>query len=308
MKRIFLPVLGICGFIAANLLAETAPAEEAEIVAVSPSRAFEIESVPPTSSAANDDATPDLWVVSKSDRTQRARLPKQSPDSPTDDELHFSPNEEWLFGLRHVGSGLQYGNIYHLLKPLRIEVVGPEGHFNEFVWEKGVKLGALKRNSSADGDYAMTFFGGWSVDSSRLLLNLCGGEKKGALRCGYFYFNTRAKDFETTDYSRKLSHAKSPVLTCAEPVDALPAEAELKTRFDSLDQQLNAKYTEVLAKAEKDRAAVVRRAQRDWLKQRDAGEKLYVSLFPAAEKPRRRLQFLADVTAARIETPPDQWE
>jgi uncharacterized protein YecT (DUF1311 family) len=233
-------------------------------------------------------------------------LPKQSPDSPIDDEFHFSPNEEWLFGLRHVGSGLRDGNIYHLVKPLRIEVVGKEGFFNELVWEKGVKLGALKRNFSADGVYAMTFFGGWSADSSRLLLKLCGGEEKRDMRCGFFYFNTRANDFETTDYSRKLSKTKSTALTCAEPVDPLPAEADLKKRFDSFDQQLNAKYAEVLAKAEKDRVSVIRGAQRDWLKQRDAGEKFYVSLFSAPEKPRRRLQFLADVTAARIETPLDQ--
>jgi uncharacterized protein YecT (DUF1311 family) len=290
---------------AGDLGAESAPRE---IVAVSLSGALEVESVPPAASSGNDDASPDLWVVSTTDRSQRARLPKQSPESPTDDEFHFSPNEEWLFGLRHVGSGLRYANIYHLVKPLRIEVVGNEGHFNEFVWEKAVKLGALKRNAAADGDYAMTFFGGWSLDSGRLLINLCGGIKKSDMRCAYFYFNTRTNDFEVTDYSRKLSGMKSTALTCAEPLDPLPPEAELKKRLDSLDRQLNAKYAEVLAKTAADRASVVRRAQRDWLKQRDAGEKFYVSLFPAPEKPRRRLQFLADVTAARIEMPPEQWE
>lgn len=304
-------------FTGADLNAQTSPAADApsraeqksDIEAVSPGGAWEIKSVLEKSASASDDVTSDLWVVSTKDRSQRAPLPKQSPDSPTDDEFHFSPNEEWLFGLRHVGSGLQYGNIYHLLKPLRIEVVGKEGYFNELVWEKAVKLGALKRNWSADGEYAMTFFGGWSADSSRLLIQLCGGEKKSDMRCGFFYFNTRANDFEATAYSRKLSQPKQfTVLTCAEPVDPLPAEAELKKRLDSLDQQLNKKYAEVLAKAEKDRVSIIRDAQRDWLKQRDAGEKLYVSLFPAAEKPQRRLQFLADATATRIETPPDKWE
>ncbi len=280
--------------------------EQTEVLGTSPSGAFRIESKSPETSA--NDETADIWLVSTKDPAQRAKLPKQSPDSPTDDEFHFSPNEEWLFGLRHVGSGLRYGNIYHLLKPLRIEVVGKEGHFNELVWEKGVKLGAVKRNCAADGVYAMTFFGGWSADSSRLLLKLCGGDNRHDLRCGFFYFNTRSNDFEVTDYLRKLSQAKSTTLTCAEPVDPLPAETELKKKVDSLDQQLNTKYAEVLAKTGKDGASVVREAQRDWLKQRDAGEKLYLSLFSAAEKPRRRLQFLADVTAARIETPLDRWE
>ena len=305
MKRSTLVLfLAVGCFIGPDLSAE----EKNEIVAVSPSGAWEIESVPQKSSSASDEETSDQWVVSTADRSQRARLPKQAPDSPTDDEFHFSPNEEWLFGLRHVGSGLRDGNIYHLIKPLRVEVVGKEGHFNELVWEKGVKLGALKRNWSADGVYAMTFFGGWSADSSRLLLKLCGGEEKRDMRCGFFYFNTRSNDFETTPYLRKLSQTKSTALTCAEPVDPLPAEAELKKRYDLLDQQLNKKYAEVLAKAEKDRVSVIREAQRDWLKQRDAGEKLYLSLVPAAEKSQRHLQFLSDSTAARIETPLDQWE
>ena len=292
------------GFDGAELVAE----EKSDIEAVSPSGAWEIESVLEKSTSANEDVTSDLWVVSTADRSQRARLPKQSPDSPTDDEFHFSPNEEWLFGLRHVGSCLREGNIYHLIKPLRVEVVGKEGHFNELVWEKAVKLGASKRNWADEGLCAMTFFGGWSGDSSRLLVQLGGAEKRGDLRYAFFYFNTRTNDFEATAYSRKLSQAKSPGLPCAEPVDPLPAEAELKKRLDSLDQQLNKKYAEVLANAEKNRVSVIREAQRDWLKQRDAGEKLYISFFPAAEKPQRHLQFLADTAAARIDTPLDRWE
>jgi uncharacterized protein YecT (DUF1311 family) len=53
----------------------------------------------------------------------------------------------------------------------------------------------------------------------------------------------------------------------------------------------------------------LREAQRTWIKHRDEGAKFYVSLFPEAEKERRRLQFLCDVTAARIDTQPDEeWE
>jgi uncharacterized protein YecT (DUF1311 family) len=280
--------------------------EQTEVLGASPSGAFRIESKFVETSAA--DETADIWLISTRDPGQRVKLPKQSADSPTDDEFHFSPNEEWLFGLRHVGSGLRYGNIYHLRKPLRIEVVGKEGHFDELVWEQGVKLGALKENYSAAGVYAMTAFGNWSLDSSRLLIRLCGGEKKGNMRCGFLYFNTRTNQFEVTDYSRKLNKAKPEPLLCAEPIDPLPSEAELKERFDALDRELNKKYAEVIAKAEKDRVPLLREGQRAWLKKCDAGEKLYVESFPSTEKPQRRLQYLGDVTAARIDLPQDQWE
>ena len=280
--------------------------EQTEVLGTSPSSGFRIESRFPETSAA--DETADIWLVSTKDPAQRVKLPKQSADSPTDDEFHFSPNEEWLFGLRHVGSGLRDGNIYHLLQPLRIEVVGKQGYFNELVWEQGVKLGALKENYSAAGVYAMTAFGNWSLDSSRLLIRLCGGEKKGNMLCGFLYFNTRTNKFEVTDYSRKLNKAKPEPLVCAEPMDPLPSEAELKQRFDTLDRELNKKYAEVLAKAEKDRVPLIREAQRSWLKKRDAGEKIYVESFPSMEKAQRRLQYLGDVTMARIDLPQDQWE
>jgi len=280
--------------------------EETGLLATSPSGAFEIESTFPDKSAAN--ATADIWVVSTKDPAQRAKLPKESADSPTDDEFHFSPNEEWLFASRHIGSGLRYGNIYHLKRPLRIEAVGEPGSFNDLVWKNAVKLGVLKKDQAAAGFYAMTAFCSWSLDSSRLLIRLCGGEEKRSMVCGFLYFNTRANTFEVTDYSRKLSKTKAELLACAEPIDPLPSEAELKKRFDDLDQQLNKKYAEVLAETDKDRVPLVRQAQRSWLKERDAGEKFYLQLFPAADKASRRLQFLGDVTAARIDVTAEGWD
>ena len=288
------------------LPAAAKPEEQTEVLGTSPSGAFQIESKFPDSST--DDATADIWVVSTKDPAQRAKLPKQSADSPTDDEFHFSPNEEWLFGTRHVGSGLRYGNIYHLKSPLRIEAVGEPGLFNDLVWKNGVKLGALKEDYSAAGVYAMTAFGSRNLDSSRLLIRLCGGEKKGSMLCGFLYFNTRTNKFEATDYSRKLSKAKPELLACAEPIDPLSSEAELKKRFDALDQQLNKKYAEVLAQTDKDRVSLVREAQRKWLKERDAGEKFYLQLFPTADKASRRFQFLGDVTAARIDVTAEGWD
>jgi hypothetical protein len=306
MNQEYLARIGLVTALLISLPAVAKSEEQIEVLYTSPSGVFRIESKFPDQSA--DDATADIWVVSTKDPAQRVKLPKQSPDSPTDDEFHFSPNEEWLFGTRHVGSGLRYGNIYHLMKPLRIEVVGKPGAFNELVWEQGVKLRALKMDYSAAGVYAMTAFGNWSLDSSRLLIRLCGGEKKGSMVCGFLYFNTRTNQFQVTDYSRKLSKLKRGPLACAEPIDSLPPEAELKLRFDTLDRELNKKYAEILAKADKDRVPPLREAQREWLKERDAGEKLYLQLFPAPDKASRRLQFLGDVTAARIDVTAEGWD
>lgn len=254
------------------------------------------------------------WVISSKDPAQRAKLPPLEGISPFDDEFHASPNDDWIFGTRKMAHGFSNGDLFHRIDPQHIKIAPTEKDqsFNDLVWPYCVKQGALKANYSAEEDGAdvgMTDFVAWSIDSSRLLVQLLGGDRHKTLHTCYVYFNTRTKSFEMTDYLRKLNKTKSKVLACAEPVDPLPSEAELKARFDALDQQLNKRYAEVLGKTDKERVANVREAQRNWIKHRDEGAKFYVSLFPAAEKERRRLQFLSDVTAARIDTQPDEaWE
>ena len=250
----------------------------------------------------------DFWVTFSNG--QRVKLPVTLPDDPEEtgnlpSEFHASPNEEWIWAAHHIGSCMRGSELFHRAGPSKIDKVE---EFHHHAWETAVKLGLFAKNFSDEGACNMIRFDAWSGDSARLFFTLRGGEDKRQMKDRGIYFNTRTQKFELTDYLRKLNKTKSEILACAEPVDPLPSEAELKRKFDSLDQQLNAKYAKVLAKTGKDRASVVREAQRGWLKQRDAGEKLYVSFFSAAEKPRYRLQFLADVTAARIETPPDQWE
>jgi len=268
--------------------------EKTEIVYTSPSGAWRVEQ-----------SGDDVWVASTKDASQRAKLPRIEAIAPFPDEYHFSPNDEWIFGLRHGGSCLRDGDLFHRLVPDKIDMFES---FNEAAWKNAVKLGAFKRDFSAEGFCAMTEFVSWSFDSARLLIELRGGEDKREMNEGYVYFNLRTKNFEVSSYLRKLNKTKSNVLACAEPVDPLPDEAELKTKFDALDQQLNKRYAEVLAKTVKDRVSLVREAQRTWIKHRDDGAKFYVSLFPAAEKERRRLQFLCDVTAARIQQPDEAWE
>src|SRR6266480_147301 len=254
------------------------------------------------------------WVTSNNDPAQRAELPPLEGISPFDDEFQASPNDEWLFGVRSMAHGFSNGDLFHRVDPQHIKIAPTEKDqsFNDLVWPYCVKQGALKANYSAEEDGAdtgLTDFVAWSFDSSRLLARLRGGDRHKMLHSCYVYFNTRTNGFEMTDYLRKLNKMKSDALACAEPVDPLPIEAEVKTRFNSLDRQLNEKYAQVIAQQDKDRVPVVREAQRDWIKHRDEGAELYVSLFSPAEKERRRLQFLCDVTSARIETQPDEaWQ
>src|SRR5437867_5918651 len=224
------------------------------------------------------------WVISTKNPDQRAELPPLEGISPFDDEFHTSPNDEWLFGVRSMAHGFSNGDLFHRVDPQHIKIapIEKDQAFNDLVWPYCVKQGALTANYSAEEDGAdtgLTDFVAWSFDSSRLLVRLRGGDRHKTLHSCYVYFNTRTKGFEMTDYLRKLNKSKSAVAACAEPTDPLPGEAELKVRLDALDQQLNKMYGEGLAQSEKDRISLVREGQRKWIKHRDEGAKLYVSLF-----------------------------
>ena len=282
-------------------LATAGTAEQPEVLYTSPGGAIRIE--------RNGEK---VWVISTKDPAQRAELPPLEGVSSFDDEFHSSPNDEWIFGTRKMADGFSNGDVFHRIDPQHIKIAPTEQDqsFNDLVWPYCVKQGALKANYSAEEDGAdvgMTDFVAWSFDSSRLLVQLRGGDRHRTLHSCYVYFNTRKKSFEMTDYLRRLNKTKSEILACSEPLDPLPGEAELKAQLDALDQQLNKKYADVLA-SDGERVPLVREGQRKWIKHRDEGVKLYVSLFPPAERERRRLQFLGDVTAARIEVPPGEWE
>ena len=302
MNRNYLTVVLLAASLLISFSATGRAEEKPEVLYTSPSGAIRIE-------RSGENA----WVVSTKDPTQRAKMSPLEGSAPVDDEYHSSPNDQWIFGTRHMAHGFSNGDLFHRVGAKHIEMIPAEKdkEFNDLVWPYCVKQGALKANYSMeeDGtDTAFTDFIAWSLDSSRLLVELRCGNRQETLHHCYVYFNTRTKSFEMTDYLRTLNKRKSHVLVCAEPVDPLPSEAELKTRFGSLDRQLNEKYTQALAQTAKDRIPVVREAQRDWIKHRDEGAKLYMSIFPAAEKERRRLQFFSDVTAVRIDTPAEDWE
>jgi uncharacterized protein YecT (DUF1311 family) len=297
-------VLGWIAILAFPILssAQKKAQPETPILYTSPSGALGIETA--SKSGSGDKQTEMTWVVLTKDPKQRAEKPNVGGELPDDDEFHFSPDDRWLLGLRHGGSGLRDGTLYRILTPLKVELFTSKKSFTELAWANALKLGACKRDFSAEGLYAMMFFSGWSDDSSRLLIYLRGGEEKRDMnneRDGFVYFNTRSGKFELTDYLRKLNRSKADVVACAEPVDPLPSEADLKARLERLDSQLNETFGEVLAKISKENVSVIRDEERDWIKQRDQGVTLYVSLFPKEGRERRRLQFLGDSTATRIE-------
>jgi hypothetical protein len=150
-----------------SFLATARGEEKSEVLCTSPSGAFRIEQIGQVFSGGEGESTGDIWVIPTKDPTQRAKLPKQSSESPLDDEFRFSPNEEWIFATRYIGSGLRYGNVYHLASPLKIDMPTKGESFNDLAWENCVKLGALKNNYSAEGVYARTSFVCWSLDSEK---------------------------------------------------------------------------------------------------------------------------------------------
>src|SRR5262249_27360540 len=234
--------------------------DEPEILYTSPNVACRID-------RSGDEA----WVTSNKDPVQRAELPPLEGISSFDDEFHASPNDEWIFGVRKMAHGFANGDLFHRVNPEKVEIAPTkeDQSFNDRVWPFCVKQGALKANYSKeedDADVGMTFFVAWSLDSCRLLVQLRGGDRHRTIHTCYVYFNTRTKAFELTDYLRKLNKTKSEALACAEPVDPLPSEGELKAKFEALDRQLNKRYAEVITKTEKDQAPNVREAQRNWIK------------------------------------------
>jgi len=284
-------------------LSGQAAEEKSEVLYTSPSGAFRVVQIEVTPTD-NDESGQEFWIVSTRDESRRTKL--YSSETTFPDGFYSAPGERWLFVESHQGSCLQRGDVYLRKDDDSFEAVPS---FSDRAWKDAVKLGAFKSNYSAEGLCAMIDFGCWSFDASRILAKMRGGEDRHSSNQGYVYFNTRTSEFELTDYLRKQNKTTVELLACAEPVDPLPSEADLKMKYEELDQKLNKRFAEVIAKTDKERVSNVRQGQRNWIKHRDAGAKFYVSLFPAAEKEQRRLQFLCDVTAARIETQPDEaWE
>lgn len=251
----------------------------------------------------------EFWIVSTKNAGPEGKLPVESAErAPV--EFHFSPDEKWILTLPDGGSCMRPGDLFHRNADGTIDSIES---FDTKAWEQAVKLGAFAKVAAAEGCAMMRFIG-WSLDSSRLLIGLRGGQGKTEMDGAYLYFNTRTKSFQITAYLRKLNKVSSDILSssddvlpCAEPAGPLPSAKDLGARFDQLDRELNEKYADIVGQTPEGQVALLRLTQKDWIKHRDDGLKLYLSLYPKAEKEARRLQFLGDVTAARIQVAPAQW-
>ncbi len=253
----------------------------------------------------------DFWIVAAADENQRTKM--HSAEIVFPEEFRFSPDEKWLYAELHHGSCMSGADLYKRIDSKAGNNAAPfqliEPPLEDGAWAEALKQRLFTRNFADEGVCAMVRFGGWSDDSSRLLLVIRGGEERGKTVGRYLYYNTRIGRFELTPYLRKVNSASAKshepnVLACAEPVDPLPDEATLKQQYAAVDKKLNENYQKRIAdagKEGKEMVAELRQSQRDWLKARDAGQQIYLAATSAAEKERRRLQFLIDVTRAEVE-------
>lgn len=298
-------LLSICVF-ALVTVTQAAPSPTAEqnqnkpeVLKVSPSGAFRVVQT-----------GEDYWIVATSDETQRTKMHSEELANP--EEFRFSPDEKWLYVELHHGSCMSGADLYRKSDGTSgrpFQVIAPP--LEDGAWAEALKQKLFAKNFADEGECAMVRFGGWSDDSGRLLLVIRGGEERRETVGRYLYCNTRAGRFELTAYLRKLNAAEAKsksrnveALACAEPVDPLPDEATLKARYDDADRKLNESYHKVLDGQKSDPAFVtqLKQLQRDWLKARDAGLQIYLASYPAEEKERRRLQFLADVSLIEAES------
>ena len=255
----------------------------------------------------------EFWIVTAADENQRTKM--HSAELVIPEEFRFSPNEKWLYVELHHGSCMSGADLYRKSdsKAAQPDEVGPfqpiEPALEYGAWTEALKQRLFTRNFADEGACAMVRFGAWSDDSGRLLLIIRGGESRRETVGRYLYYNTRTSGFELTPYLRKVNAASANsheinLLACAEPVDPLPDEATLKQQYAAVDKKLNENYQKMITKAdkeEKETVADLRRFQRQWLKARDAGLKIYLAAFSPAEKERRRLQFLIDVSRTEAE-------
>ena len=255
----------------------------------------------------------DFWIVTAADEKQRTKM--HSAELVMPEEFRFSPDEKWLYVELHHGSCMSGADLYERTdsKAAGPKGVGPfqriEPPLEDGAWAEALKQRLFTENFADEGLCAMVRFGAWSDDSGRLLLIIRGGEERRETVGRYLYYNTRTSRFELTRYPRKVNAASAKsheidVLACAEPVDPLPDEAILKQQYAAVDKKLNENYQKMLAKADKETVSDLRRSQREWLKARDAGLQIYLAAFSPAEKERRRLQFLIDVS--RVEAEADE--
>jgi hypothetical protein len=224
-----------------------------------------------------------------------------------------SPDEKWIFrteSWRH--HDVQGRQLYHHEDGAKFAHFKGKAWFTKAIIAYATKAGGFKktnfyeqRGKNVFEDHLNADFRVWSPDSARLLLSIIVEDyyPDGTTKRWYVYFNTRTNGFELTPYLRALNKLTAKDDTesatpCAEPIDALPAEAELKTRSEKADKEWFA--SRAAHPKEGETAEYWRDTEKDWIKTRDEGLKLYLQFAPEKDREARRLQFLGDVAVERL--------
>ena len=305
-----LMAIGIAGFVAAAAdLSMNAAEQESVEVYTTPKGTYRLET-------AGGDET-QIFVVMKSSG-QREPLPDASNEDPTECMVVYagSPDEKWIFcteSWRH--HAVQDRQLYHHENGAKFVYYKSKDWFANAIIAFATKTGGFKktdfyeqRGKDVFEDHLHAVFGDWSPDSARLLLSIMaeGDYRDETPKRWYVYFNTRTSGFELTPYLRALNKMTAKDHTenatpCAEPIDALPAEAELKARAEKAEQELKGWFANREAHLkENETAEYWQDTEKDWIKTRDAGLNLYLQFAPEKDREKRRLQFLGDVAAVRL--------
>ena len=262
------------------------------------------------------------FVVSPSEPKTRELLHEHS-DS-TGAEYHVSPDEKWIYDQARYGHKMCGGQIFKRAEGLKFKPV--QDQFDDVVWHFFAKQENLNQKDVPyfDSGEGIIDFVAWSPDSARLLLDLrvqIGDERGRGVYDWYFYFNTQTEKFEVTDYLRRLNKDAwkrwknfneklvFPEALSAEPVNDLAAASELKKRYEDADKRMNESYRQTLAKIDKEQQTNLRDDQRHWLKNREAGAKLYKESGGGKSTPEQRYwQYMIDSTEAQSRHLDTDWK
>jgi len=287
-----------------------------ENVASSPRGTFRIEQEGKRDNKGNWATT--FWITPIADPSQRVWLDVTFNEP---DDLHFfiSPDEQWICTTVHEHSQLQSLSLYQRKAGLqfdRVATMNEEEEGDGWDFDKNDRFTPKGDQEAYETGRVYNHFVAWSSDSARLLVerrSQLEAKKDGKYlwRRHYFYFNLRGGRLEHTQYLSTLNRAfrrydseqkkDVAVPSFAEPLDALPPEKELRDRYDAAERRLNKVYPAYLTQADdeiqnpnekQDRL----RYQQLWLKARESRAESFAAMGSKAERPRRKLLYLADTT------------
>jgi Lysozyme inhibitor LprI len=261
------------------------------------------------------------WIIPTADPAKRERLGEPYDDS-TGRHFFISPDEQWICATVHVHSQLQSVLLYQRKTGLQFDLVATASEEYEdgkqrHKWEfdpPDYFVPPGDPSSVEETGRVYNHFVAWSADSARLLVERRVEEHdekahENFWSYHYFYFDLRSGKLEDTNYLRTLdrtfrgdSELRNYVVPAfAEPVDPLPSEKQLGARYQAAEGRLNKIFPLVMKREQPEQDKQNHRDyQRVWLKARDKGAEAFAVMGPKADRERRRLEYMADATEARV--------